>query len=382
MTRSRTLGEAFEKRYRGGPLESFSFGPPGIESLSKHPSATFTIEVDVFLSPAVVGRVEKRVNEIRASEQVSERTKSTKIRERYLRYKVSVQINTKTGHLTIADEYAAALKADGTVKESVVPYIAERENKIILKMEKQSHPFSYDKHLDYTILSTPLYAPYYPHLTALKAELSEWFIFYFEPRERMRAQVPVKEVRNIGLMGEDLAPFLNTLRVRNPAQFRAIEQGLHTLIPSISGIHIELNKFGEVELYITEGKTRIPARIVSEGTLRILGLLALRASSEPASLIGFEEPENGIHPRRIQMIAEYLTSSSDEDETSVIVTTHSPTLLDYLPETSLYSVQKRDGITTINSFAAEGELWRTHMVDELLNKELVSDLVLQGALDG
>ena len=53
--------------------------------------------------------------------------------------------------------------------------------------------------------------------------------FYFEPRERMRAANPVKDVRHIGLMGEELASFLNTLKSLAPNQFEAVEKALHAL---------------------------------------------------------------------------------------------------------------------------------------------------------
>src|SRR3954465_12403172 len=99
--------------------------------------------------------------------------------------------------------------------------------------------------------------------------------FYFEPRERMRAGPPVKEVRHIGLMGEELAAFLNTLKATNPKQLHTIEKALCLMVPSISGIEVEVNPFGEVELRFKEGERTVSARVVSEGTLRILGLLAV-----------------------------------------------------------------------------------------------------------
>jgi hypothetical protein len=43
----------------------------------------------------------------------------------------------------------------------------------------------------------------------------------------MRAPNPVKEVRHIGLMGEELASFLNTLQALDEPQFKAVEKSLH-----------------------------------------------------------------------------------------------------------------------------------------------------------
>ena len=52
------------------------------------------------------------------------------------------------------------------------------------------------------------------------------------------------------------------------------------MIPSITGIEVSVNELGEVELDLREGEKRISARLLSEGTLRILGLLALVAAKE------------------------------------------------------------------------------------------------------
>jgi predicted ATPase len=222
------------------------------------------------------------------------------------------------------------------------------------------------------VLSLSLYPPHYPHITAFKQELSNWSFFYFEPRDRMRRSSPIKEVRHIGLMGEDLAAFLNTLRAVSPKQLQGIEKTLHAIIPSVSGIEVEPNDLGEVELRIVEGNTSIPASVVSEGTLRILGLLALNASTEPATLVGFEEPENGVHPRRIRLIAELLKSRSEQADTQLIVTTHSPILPDMLPNSDLYVCRKVEGETEIRPFSAWGELARDATIQKALDEEQIS----------
>jgi predicted ATPase len=105
-------------------------------------------------------------------------------------------------------------------------------------------------------------------MTALRRELESWMFYYFEPRERMRANTAVKEILHVGLMGEELPAFLNTLKATNDLQFRAIEKALHQIIPSVTGVDVEVNALGEVELRLREGHRLIPARVVSEGTLR------------------------------------------------------------------------------------------------------------------
>ena len=164
----------------------------------------------------------------------------------------------------------------------------------------------------------------------------------------MRQVTPIKEVRHIGLMGEELSAFLNTLHSLDEPQFKAIEKALHLIIPSFTGINVSFNNSGEVELNLMQGQTPIPANILSEGTLRILGLLALGGAKEAPSLLGFEEPENGIYPDRLDLIASLLKTLVSSD-TQVIVTTHSPTLLDLVPEESLYMFLADQGKTVIDS---------------------------------
>jgi predicted ATPase len=128
-----------------------------------------------------------------------------------------------------------------------------------LHLHSKAHPTQYDLYLEQTILSLPLYPPHYPHLVAMRQELESWLFFYFELCSRMRAKNPIKEVHHIGLMGEELASFLNTLRSLDERQFKGIEKSLRILIPSITGIDVAPNELGEVELRLREGDISMPA---------------------------------------------------------------------------------------------------------------------------
>lgn len=355
LATSQTLKEAFEPPYRGTPLESFTFGPRGIQGLLEQETASFSIEVDVELSQQVLDVVNQQIREMKRTRPEPDPDPSPNalslVRERRLRYRIEIEILPRSGILRIADEYLAALNTKNQPTSKRKPFLERVEDRLHLRMEEQAHPTYYERFLDRSILSYPLYPPHYPHLVAMRQELASWFLFYFEPRERMRAASPVKEVRHIGLMGEELAAFLNTLQALDERQFRAVEQSLHMMVPSLTGLNVEVNSLGEVELRVVEGDTPIPARVLSEGTLRVLGLLALGGVKEPPALIGFEEPENGIHPRRIRMIADFLHTRAMSHESQVIVTTHSPLLPDLIPDEFLYVCRKRQGQTRIEPFA-------------------------------
>ncbi len=336
---SRTLKDAFESPYRGTPLESFRIGQKGIKGLVEQERLGFSIEADLRLSDTVIDAVDRQIRDMRRAVSPKPSTlppppsqdagkQLPRVRERDLRYRIEIEMLPKSGVLRVADEYLAALNSQGEPTGKRKPFFERKGDKIHLRLEGQAHPTYFDRFLDHSILSMPHYPPHYPHLVAARSELESWLFFYFEPRERMRAANPVKEVRHIGLMGEDLAAFLNTVKADSPKQFRAIEKALHTLMPNIDGIEVDVSDLGEVELRLKEGGVAIPARVLSEGTLRMLGLLAVTGADEHPALVGFEEPENGVHPRRIQLIAELLKTRESLRQSQYIVTTHSPILPD------------------------------------------------------
>ena len=349
---SRTLKEAFDPPYRGKPLESFTIGSRGIKGLLEQDRLSFSIEADLSLTDAVVEAVNRQIREMRRPHgkvgSEGEAKAPAPVRERDLRYRIEVEMLPRSGILRVADEYLAALNRNGEPTGKRKPFFERQGARIHLRHEGQAHPTCFDRYLDHSILSMPHYPPHYPHLVAARQELESWQFFYFEPRERMRAANPVKEVRHIGLMGEELAAFLNTMKATDPRRFRGVEKALHVLIPNIDGIEVEVSDFGEVELRLKEGDTAIPARVLSEGTLRMLGLLALSGVDQGPALVGIEEPENGVHPRRIELIAELLRTQKSLNQIQQIITTHSPILPDLLEDESLFAVRRLNGQTCID----------------------------------
>jgi predicted ATPase len=388
MATSRTLKEAFEPPYRGKPLESFSFGTGGMSELIKRDSASFSIQADIELSPHVVDAVDRQILEMRrppngtGSKPSAGHGPASVVKNRHLRYRIEVEVLPRSGFLRVSDEYLMALNRQGEPIGKRNPFLERMKDRLHLRMEGQAHPTYFERYLDQSILSKSFYPPHYPHLTALKRELESWMFYYFEPRERMRSNTAVKETLHIGLMGEELSSFLHTLKVQKELQFKAIEKALHQIIPSVTGVEVEVNPLGEVELRLREGERLIPARVVSEGTLRVLGLLAIGSTSEPPGLTGFEEPENGVHPRRIQLIAERLKSHARSGDKQIIITTHSTLLADLMPNDSLFVCCKEDGRTTIAPYQ-DLPLWRGTEIDDAMNSEEVpvSTRILRGDLD-
>ena len=79
---------------------------------------------------------------------------------------------------------------------------------------------------------------------------------------------------------------------------------------------------------------------VSSGTLRILALMTALYAGAEAKVIGIEEPENYIHPGALSSLVGCLVSASEK--TQLVVTTHSPLVLDALGDPSVVRVVARD----------------------------------------
>lgn len=126
---------------------------------------------------------------------------------------------------------------------------------------------------------------------------------------------------------------------------------------------------GTVQIFIREtGLIQpIPATRLSDGTLRYLFLIALLLDPTPPPLICIEEPEIGLHPDILPVLAEMLIEASQR--TQLIVTTHSDALVSALSPESVLICDRDDRGSHLRRLAPEplkkwlenyslGDLWR------------------------
>ncbi len=135
---------------------------------------------------------------------------------------------------------------------------------------------------------------------------------------------------------------------------------------------------GTVQVFLREKKLNdwIPASRLSDGTLRFLCLATILCHPTPPPLICIEEPEIGLHPDILPLVAEMLVEASKR--TQVIVTTHSDILVDamsHLPEAVLVC-EKETNATTVRRLSQNA-------LHEWMEEEYsLGDLWLKGKLGG
>jgi len=127
---------------------------------------------------------------------------------------------------------------------------------------------------------------------------------------------------------------------------------------------------GSVQFFLHEDglKAPVPATRLSDGTIRFLAMSAQLLMPNPAPLICIDEPELGLHPDALSLVAELLIDASAR--TQVIVTTHSDALVSALTEhlESVLICEHQDGTQLTRLEAGPlnhwletyrlGDLWR------------------------
>jgi predicted ATPase len=380
------LNQAFQ-RHRGIPLEAFTFDAEGLAGLQKRESQRFWVFLDVKLSDDVVTDVERRVRQARQGLSGSGANQKRLVTERRLRYSLEVEVLTSTGHLRVVNERLEPLTQGWEAKKSKSPYVglSENEDHLVVRMERQGRPRQEEIGQDRTLVSTSLYEPHHPHIVAFREELSRWR-FYFPSPSRMRQEVAVQEVETLAPEGENLAAFFNTLKVRNEGQFRAVAKAVAQVVPTLEDLDVERTAEGLLRLQVYEAGMPLSSRLISEGTLRVLGLLAVTNPLTPLTLVGYEEPENGVHPNRLSMVARFLEEAASRGNTQFILNTHSPVLpedLQFNEAASLVCCRKSGRSTVFEPFGHRGELGSESAIRAALDEDQTSSLqqrLVQGEL--
>ncbi|WAS96899.1 AAA family ATPase [Nannocystis punicea] len=152
--------------------------------------------------------------------------------------------------------------------------------------------------------------------------------------------------------GDNLAAVLDRiLSGPDRTAIARLETALHAAIPTLSGIalpslaaHAGTKTLEFVLANAKKGPAiTIPCAHASDGAMLLTAFLALAFSDEPG-LILVEEPENGLHPTRLQEVVELLrkisTGAVGNTPRQIIVTTHSPLLLNYTQPEEVRIVQR------------------------------------------
>lgn len=160
--------------------------------------------------------------------------------------------------------------------------------------------------------------------------LGEIEVFSIEPRAIQELQEPDSGLR-LKPDGSNLASVLKSMDANAVSR---LCQSLEKLVPGVTNVrpvkHGKRLTLKFEQSWKNEKETlqhnQHEAYAMSDGTLRLLGILCAFLQKNPPRVIALEEPESTIHPEALSSLLDLIRSFSRK--TQIIVTTHSPELLD------------------------------------------------------
>lgn len=158
--------------------------------------------------------------------------------------------------------------------------------------------------------------------------------FYNLNPKLMRELQKPQEGRLLKPAGENIASVIGHLERVAPDRLQIVQEYLQTVVPMVHGV--ERKQVGPMEtlefrqdMAGAKHPWRFLAQNMSDGTLRALGVLVALFQGNPdyaPTLVGIEEPETALHPAASAALREALSRAAAQ--TQVLVTSHSPDLLD------------------------------------------------------
>ncbi|HBL31105.1 MAG TPA: chromosome segregation protein SMC [Acidobacteria bacterium] len=171
-----------------------------------------------------------------------------------------------------------------------------------------------------------------PAILAFRDRCASWGIYHdlhVDPNAPLRQPAVARLEKRVAPDGQNLIPVLHTLYTSSRDFKNDVDQAMQAAF----GEDFEDLTFPpaadqrvQMRLRWRSLKSAQSAADLSDGTIRFLLLLAILANPEPESLIAIDEPEAGLHPGMLPIVAEFAREAARKSQ--VILTTHSPQFLD------------------------------------------------------
>ena len=151
---------------------------------------------------------------------------------------------------------------------------------------------------------------------------------YFDTTLKSPIRMPVGYGTDVKLMpsGENLVQILHRIKNNHSLYYEKIEELLKNVNPNFKDINFDVIGTKFIIALREKNLTKtISVEHISDGTLRFLLLLSILFNPDRGCLVCIDEPEIGLHPDMINMVADSIKQASINSQ--IIIATHSPLLL-------------------------------------------------------
>ena len=209
--------------------------------------------------------------------------------------------------------------------------------------------------------------------------ISSWMAYHFNDTSFLAGVRRPQEVQDKAQLGPEagnIAPFLLGLQERHGNQYGFLLDTIRLVAPYFDDFDLQPESNGNAEMVELKWRQKgsdFPFRAYqfSDGTLRFICLATALLQPRPPSTMIIDEPELGLHPYAIALLADLIKSAAKH--TQVIVATQSPILLDHFGPEEIVVVSRREGQSVFERLDPEmlrewldeyslGELWQKNVV--------------------
>lgn len=210
--------------------------------------------------------------------------------------------------------------------------------------------------------------------------ISKWTVYHFHDTgltAPMRRDQIIYDWEYLRPDASNIAAYLLYLSQHAPQAYAMIRDTVRQTAPFFDDFFLRPLPKGQSETVRLEWKQRgsdfpFQPYQLSDGTIRFICLTTALLQPNPPSTIVIDEPELGLHPYALSLLAAMMQSASTRMQ--LIVSTQSPTLLDHFAPEEIIVVNRRQGQSVFERLNAErlkewldeytlGELWQKNVVE-------------------
>ena len=211
--------------------------------------------------------------------------------------------------------------------------------------------------------------------------ISSWQIYHFHDTSGtagMRQYEIVQDNKFLRADASNIAPFLARLRDNHTQGYEEILDAVRMVMPFFDDFLLDSTDFGPKQKLNLSWKQKgsdypMQPYHLSDGSIRFICLATALLQPDPPSTIIIDEPELGLHPAAISILAELIQDTAKR--TQVIIATQSPALIDQFAIEDIIVVNReKGGASTFKRLAEEDfkEWLESYSVGELWTKNVIA----------